>query len=115
MLTPRQAAALLGGLMALAGLIALSLPISADYDSDFLGDMTADCGSALSSNIDTLGGDPEDACEDAVGTRRMWAWPLGIVGVVVFFGVALVTSPRSPQQTQETGPSESDSEGPVAR
>ena len=83
-MTARQFAGLIGVALALAGIIALSLPISTTYDGAAFGDMG--CGSALSSDTDWMGGALRGACEDAVGTRRAWGWPLAAVGAVVGAG-----------------------------
>lgn len=86
-LSPRVFAAALGALAGLAGLIALVIPLSIRDGLD-----RVDCGSAISPQ----GGSAleELLCEDAVSSRRAWAWPLGIVGAVVLTGAALVARER---------------------
>ena len=88
--TPRTFAAILGALMALAGIIALSIPITAAYDSGLFGDATVRCGSAFAT--ESLGGDALAACDDAVGDRRAWGWPLLIAGAVALAGAAFISS-----------------------
>lgn len=95
-MTARQFAGLLGVLLAIAGVLALSLPVTADYDAGMFGNQSADCGSALSAN-DSLGGDPLAECAIAISTRRAWSWPLGIVGLVVLAGTLLIQPARAGQ------------------
>ena len=104
-ITPRQFAVALGVLMAIAGLIALSIPVSAMSDSGLFGASEVDCGSALADNTGRLGGDPLTQCQDALGSRRGWGWPLAIAGVVIGLAGAFV-APARPQS--ETTPAEND-------
>ncbi|WP_336156621.1 hypothetical protein [Amycolatopsis sp. VC5-11] len=62
----------------------------------------SDCGTSLSAN-DHLGDLlRQTACDSAVGTRRAWTFPLGILGIVGLAGVALVNPQR--QRPRPTGP-----------
>lgn len=99
-ITPRQFIITVGVLMALAGLVFLSLPISAVSDSGLFGASEISCGSALADETSALGGDPLAQCRDAVGDRRMWAWPLGLIGVVAILGAAFVASPARVETEQ---------------
>jgi hypothetical protein len=101
-ITPRQFAATIGILMAVAGVIALSIPVSTLSDSGIFGASTIDCGSGLADNTSALGGDPLMQCRDAIGGRRAWAWPLLIAGVVVAAAAALVTRAPSTSGTDDT-------------
>ncbi|WP_433261820.1 hypothetical protein ACQPZF_27860 [Actinosynnema sp. CS-041913] len=75
------------GLMVLIGTCALLLTVGVD-----VGDRKLDCGSAVTGLRGAITYDPHDkrteevavhraACEDAIGTRRGWAWPVGLVGL----------------------------------
>lgn len=100
-ITPRIFVAAVGVAMALAGLVFLTLPITAVSDSGLFGASEISCGSALADNTSALGGDPLAQCRDAVGGRRMWAWPLGLVGVVAILGAAFVASPTQRVDTEQ--------------
>ena len=97
-MTPRQFAALLGCLTAIAGLIFLMLPLSGDYDASLFGDQSVDCGSALVTDMDMYSNDPLEACKTAVSARRAWAWPVFIAGSVMLAG-AVVVRTRSQSAT----------------
>lgn len=85
--TPRTAAAILGVLLAIAGLLALLLPITVitDQYSMFGEDQRVNCGPALTGNSAA-----EPDCADATSSRQMWAWPLAIVGVLAVAGAVFV-------------------------
>lgn len=93
--TPRQFAAGLGVLLALAGAIVLFLmPVSVTYDSGLLGATSIDCGTALVTNT-VYGNTPILACSDALASRRAMGWPLAISGVIVVVAALFVQSPSS--------------------
>lgn len=95
-ITPRQAIAALGVLLAAAGFIALLLPVTVSTDeySAFGQTEQVSCGIAL-----TAPGD-QPSCADAAGDRRMWAWPLAIAGIVAVAGAVLVQSQPRPVDTE---------------
>lgn len=95
-ITPRQFATALGVLMAIAGLVALTIPVHTFADSGLFGTYEIDCGTALADNTAALGGDPLAQCRDALGTRRAWGWPLLLAGVVVAAGAVFVAQRRQP-------------------
>lgn len=84
----QQFGGLLGVLMAVAAAIALMTGVSADYDSENLGFTTVECGSTFAPAA-PFADDAKLACSDAIGTRRAWGWPLGIVGLVLIGGAAV--------------------------
>lgn len=97
--TPRQIAAVLGGLLAAAGFVVLFfMPVSVTYDGLF-GAETVDCGTALVTN-DVYGDIPVLACSDALTERRAWGWPLAIGGLVVGMAALFVQSPKIPGEVQ---------------
>lgn len=93
-MTLRQFAAIVGVAAAIAGLIALSIPITAEYTSSLSGIFTSQysssCGSAFAPDIGGMSGAPFAACRDAIGDRRMWGAPLLIAGAVIAAGAVLV-------------------------
>ena len=93
-LTPRQFIVIVGAVLLFAGFLALALPISGDYQSDIFGSQSVDCGAALGTDMDLYSGEPLEACQDAVSTRRAWGWPLTALGVLVVAGGLLVQSPK---------------------
>lgn len=91
-----QYAAFIGALMALAGVIALGLTVSLN-DEDYPG-ITHECGNGFgTSGEEFLPDDATEPCAEALSTRRAWAWPLGIAGLVIAGGAVVATSqPRRP-------------------
>lgn len=100
-MTVRTFALIVGTLLALGAFIGLALPVSVDN-----GDDTVSCGNALrglsleaqrSEDIaDAFGSEPSgivDDCEDGIGTRRSWGWPLVGIGVVVALGALVIRQP----------------------
>jgi hypothetical protein len=85
--TPRQAAAGLGVLLAIVGLLALFLPITVTTDqySVFGESQRVNCGPALTGNSTA-----QPDCADATSGRQVWAWPLTIAGVLAVAGAVLV-------------------------
>jgi uncharacterized membrane protein HdeD (DUF308 family) len=97
--TPRQFAAILGGLFALAGLVVLFfMPVSVTYTGLF-GAETVDCGTALVTN-NVYGDIPMLACSDALTERRAWGWPLTIGGLIVVVAAVFVQSPKAQAEAQ---------------
>jgi hypothetical protein len=93
--TPRVFAAVVGGLILLVGVAALLfVKVSGDYDAGMFGDQSVDCGTAVVADIDMYSDDPLHACEDALGTRRAWGWPVTGVGLVVLAGGLLIRPTR---------------------
>lgn len=92
-ITPRQFATILGSLLLLGGLLFLMLPVSADYDADMFGQQSADCGATFAPE-DRYSGEPAEVCDDAIGTRRAWAWPVTAVGLVALAGGLLIRPAR---------------------
>lgn len=88
--TPRVFAAIVGMAAAIAGLIALSIPITGYYTSGMFGNASVPCGSGFVADFDIYSNAPLDACRDAISARRAWGWPLLIVGVVIAAGAMLV-------------------------
>lgn len=93
-ITPRQFATTLGALLLLGGLFFLMYPVSADYDAGMFGDQSVDCGATFSPD-DRYSGEPAAVCDDAIGTRRAWAWPVTVVGLVVLAGGLLIRPARA--------------------
>lgn len=96
-ITPRQAVAALGVLLAIAGAIALLLPVNVHTDEySVFGTEVQEvsCGIAL-----TAPGD-QPSCAEAAGDRRLWAWPLAIIGVLAVAGAVLVQSPTRPADAE---------------
>lgn len=114
-ISARQFAAIIGGIALAVGAAAvLLLPVSVDYETETLGwDMSASCGTTTMPAA-VYGEAAIDACDEAIGTRRAWGWPLTVVGLVVIAAALFVRSPNQVGR-QETGPSESNSEGPVTQ
>lgn len=92
-MTPRAFAAIIGGIMLIAAIAALNMHIEADYIGA-LTDGTVDCGTALSP-ADSYSNAPKWACEEAIGDRRAWAWPLGAVAVAVLLGALAVRTKKA--------------------
>lgn len=110
--TPRLFARIVGGLLVLGALIALILPASIDDGSD-----NVSCGNAFSGVDKNVGyrdagkeiadamypgfadDDPvtlEEQCGDAIGTRRVWGWPIAGIGLVALAGSFVQAAPRRP-------------------
>lgn len=98
--SPRVFAAVTGGLLALVGVIAIMfVPVSASYQTA-LGFTAHDtCGTTLNADLDRFSGQTFAECEDALGTRRAWGWPVLAVGVLALVGVAVVRSTPKPATT----------------
>lgn len=112
----RQFAAIIGGIALAVGAVAvLLLPVSVDYETETLGwGMSTSCGTtAMPTGV--FGEAADDACDEAISTRRAWGWPLTVAGLVVVAAALFVRSPNQVGWMQETGPSELDSEGPVTQ
>ncbi|MEV8615935.1 hypothetical protein AB0383_50030 [Amycolatopsis sp. NPDC051373] len=86
----------------IAALIGSVLQVHAPYEFDTLPGTVdnsaiveqSDCGTSLAAN-DHLGSlDRQTACDSAVGTRRAWTIPLGVLGIIGLAGVALVNTER---------------------
>lgn len=106
--SPRWFVAIVGGILLLIGIIALAVPVNAER-----GIHSVECGSGfrgLSSKPGfadagiAVGGamygdftEPEETleelCDDAIGSRRAWGWPVGGVGAAVLLGAAVVRNP----------------------
>jgi hypothetical protein len=106
--SPRWFAGIVGGILLLIGIIMLATPVTAERGSD-----SARCGTGFQgaspdagykdagiSIADAMYGDftePEttfeELCNDAIGTRRAWGWPVGGLGAIVVLGAALVRAP----------------------
>lgn len=91
--TPRQFATILGSLLLLGGLLFLMLPVSADYDAGMFGDQSVDCGATFAPD-DRYSGEPAEVCDDAIGARRAWAWPVTAAGLVILAGGLLIRPTR---------------------
>lgn len=112
-MSPKIFAAVLGGLMLAIGFFALVLPITVDdagesvsCGSGFGGlsrdaglrDAGRDIGAAMYGT--TSDSDLAGECEDAVGARQTWGWPVGAVGAVVLVGALLIQLPTRPGPQQ---------------
>lgn len=102
-MSPRQFIGAVGVLLALAALIALMTPMNAQTSSPFGGDTTADCGSALFGDPGTIN---PPACDEVTGDRRLWAIPLGAVGLIAVLGALIV---ETPARRRENEPRDSES------
>lgn len=90
-ITPRQLAAAVGGLLAIAGLVVLLWPITVTVDGPFGFAEQVSCGTAL-------GVVNRPACADDLATHRAWGWPLLTVGIAVVVSALFV---RIAPQTRE--------------
>ncbi len=114
--TPRTFAAVLGGIALLIGLLALAIPTSVDQS----GGGTLSCGSGFTGVSEEVGyadtgksiadtmypsfaDDDEKTyeaqCEDKIGARRAWGWPVFALGGIVAAGALLVRT-RPAQSTR---------------
>lgn len=115
-MSPRSFAMLLGAIAIVAAVAALFWPIKLDAHAPNSSDKIS-CGSAIDTKTDdaaqadrvnsigrTLQGGAslfdetnyEQQCKDAAGTRKTWAIPLGIVGLVVLTGARVIqTGPKA--------------------
>lgn len=92
-LSPRLFAGVIGGLLAIAGAIAVMfVPVTASYQTALGITANDTCGTTLNANVDQFSGQVLAECEDALGARRAWGWPLTAAGVLVIAGAALVRS-----------------------
>lgn len=97
-MSPRTYAAILGIAAAFTALLFLG-PISVSITEDLsLATIETDCGTGFSP-VDIYSGSTKVACDDAISTRRAWAWPLFGVGVAVFAGAVLIRPQRKTPQT----------------
>lgn len=108
--TPRTFATFIGSVLAVIGFFALILPISIDdrYGTTDCGsaliasetvkgaDMGRDLGTAMAGLPRTSGPSLVNQCSDALGSRRMWAWPLFGIGLIAVFGAQLVRTEDKP-------------------
>jgi hypothetical protein len=90
--TPRQFATWLGVLLFAGGLLFLMLPVSASYQSGIVGTSTVSCGATLNPN-DQYSSAPAEACDEAISARRMWAWPVAILGGIAVAGALVINAP----------------------
>jgi hypothetical protein len=104
-LSPRMFIGLLGAAAVVAGLIALLTGVTTSIDALF-GPQTVGCGSTVAPNHE-FGANVAAACEKALDTRRMWGWPLLIVGGIAASGAVLVRRPAS-ALTADAGDEEAD-------
>lgn len=105
---PRIFAGIVGGILTLVGLLALAIPVSVDD-----GATSVSCGSGFSGLSSAPGlhdaghelgaiiayGVPvntpyaetlEAQCEDKLGDRQAWGWPVGGLGVIAAAGSLLI-------------------------
>lgn len=81
----RQFAAIVGILFIIGAGIALFTEVEA-------GDWSMRCGTAVAPDTDRLSNEPLEECEDALGTRRVWGWPVGVAGLIVLGGAVVAES-----------------------
>jgi len=102
--SPRMFIGMVGLALAVVGLIALTSGVSASYDAgEFFGREEASCGTAFSPD-DRYDNAPAAACEEAIDTRRMWGWPLLVLGVLAAVGAATVWPVSGRAAAKEGGP-----------
>lgn len=102
-MSPRQFTALVGTLLGVVGFFALLWPVN--VTSDGLLGLDIECGSGFAMlDEKPIGGgsDWRSTCEDAVDSRRMWAWPLLVGGLVVCAGAGFVQTGRRDEAMQQS-------------
>lgn len=109
-LSPRLFAGIIGGILALVGVIAVMfVPVTTSYQTALGFTANDTCGTTLNADVDRFSGQVRAECEDAVGTRRAWGWPLTAAGVLVIAGAALVRSaPKDATAAEPSDPTGSD-------
>jgi hypothetical protein len=89
--SPRVYILIAAGLLAVTGLIAVVAGVSISTDGIIIDDVA--CGNALGVLDTPPPGAPANwrtLCEDAVGTRQVWAWgalAVGLIGAVVALAI----------------------------
>lgn len=81
-MTPRTFATLVGVVILLVGLMALLLRITTPD--------AVSCGSALAPAGSSNAWAIQPECDDLIGTRRAWAWPVLLVGLFILTGARFV-------------------------
>ncbi|MBP2331243.1 hypothetical protein JOF56_011628 [Kibdelosporangium banguiense] len=82
---------LLGVLVALAGVLFLATPVTADATGRLSGtDVAVDCGAVFTPASDGQATIYRTDCSDALTSRGWVGWPLLAVGLVVAIGAAVV-------------------------
>jgi hypothetical protein len=85
-----RALAVAGLVLLVVGVLVLALPVSVDD-----GVASLDCGSGLTGVAETPPvPDLDGACEDEVALRRVWGWPVAVIGLALVGG-AVVSRVRS--------------------
>ncbi|RZQ59855.1 hypothetical protein [Amycolatopsis suaedae] len=117
-MSPRQFAALVAAALLIAGIIGLSVTVTATtatnrsvecgtgwaessastFQSDLADAMFADARGTASR------GNAESVCEEATTDRRLWAWPLVGLGAIGLFGALVVRREREEPTARDTEP-----------
>lgn len=88
---------IVGGLLAAGGFIALALPVAVPETTEFSIALTCGNGFAMDENEVRGYRTIPIVCEEAIGERRAWAWPLLVGGLVITVGGFVVRSkPEQP-------------------
>jgi len=93
-MSPRMYILLVGGLLTIAGLIALVFAVTIPADSIIIDSI--DCGNGFGMVDKAPIGAPSDwrtQCDSAVSSRQTWAWILAGAGVLAMLGSLAVKTP----------------------
>lgn len=103
-ITLSQFLAIVGILVLIGGVVALATSVTAYYGADTFTELSANCGVGFSADIDGLNAEARAACRDALGDRRIWAWPVLIVGLLITAAaVALeANNPSRPDRARDS-------------
>ncbi len=113
--------AVLGGAVALVGVLALAWPVSVTGSGGPADQVT--CGTGFTGLSESPGNrdsrveiDAEQSgvfagtgaasyeakCSNEIGARRTWAWPVGLVGVVIVVGALVLRATQHPSDARRT-------------
>lgn len=118
-MSPKLFAAVVGGILTLVGLIALSLPISVEdhismveCGSGFRGlsseasltDGGRSVGRAITGDFNAPAVTLEEQCADKIGSRQAWGWPVGGIGAIVLLGALVIQTQQQPIRPRPGSP-----------